>query len=127
MASHPPDKQVECIIPVLGVANLSRSIASYIDLLGFAVEWGGHEGAEVCGIRRDGCAVMLSEHASPGAWVWIGLETDDLFQTLPRRGVKVIQEPENRAWAYEMKLADPDGNVLWLGTETRKDLPVLGT
>ena len=34
-----------------------------------------------------------------------------------------MQEPENWNWGYEMKIADPDGNVLWLATSPREDLP----
>ncbi len=57
------------------------------------------------------------------AWVWIGLENDSLFETYRCKGVKVRQEPKNFSWAYEMKFEDLDGNVLWLGTESRKDEP----
>jgi hypothetical protein len=32
----------------------------------------------------------------------------------------------NFSWAYEMKFADPDGNVLWLGTEPKTDVPFVG-
>jgi predicted lactoylglutathione lyase len=40
------------------------------------------------------------------------------------RGVEVLQPPKNYSWAYEMKFRDIDGNVLWLGTESKKDIPV---
>lgn len=56
------------------------------------------------------------------AWVWIGLEDDSLFTVFVERGVEVMQPPKNYSWAYEMKLKDPDGNVLWLGTEPKTDL-----
>ena len=32
-------------------------------------------------------------------------------------GAVVIQAPTKQPWAYEMKIADPDGNTLWLGTD----------
>jgi predicted lactoylglutathione lyase len=35
------------------------------------------------------------------------------------RGCKVVLEPRNRPWAFEMKVEDIDGHVLWLGTEPR--------
>jgi hypothetical protein len=35
-------------------------------------------------------------------------------------GVTVLQEPENHPWAYDMKIQDFDGNVLWLGTEPKE-------
>ncbi len=69
---------------------------------------------------------MLMQRAdiAEPAWVWIGLKDDSYFDLLRSRGVKVRQEPQNRPWAYEMKFEDPDGNVLWLGTEPRSDMPV---
>lgn len=121
------NRQVECAIPVLPVRDLRRSIEFYTTTLGFRLEWGGTEGATICAVSRDGCHVMLSQNfgGTPGAWVWIGVEDDSLFEEFRRRGVKVRQEPRNYSWAYEMKLEDIDGNVLWFGTETRKDLPLV--
>ena len=47
-----------------------------------------------------------------------------MFQLYRDKGVKVRQEPRNYSWAYEMKFEDLDGNILWLGTEPRKDMPL---
>ena len=122
-----PKHQVECIIPVLRVVDLQRSVRCYTGVLGFVLDWGGKEGTKICSVSRDGCCIMLSEGdmGSPGTWVWIGLEDESLFEFLRGRSedVRIIQEPKNRPWAYEMKVEDPDGNVLWLGTEPRKDEP----
>jgi catechol 2,3-dioxygenase-like lactoylglutathione lyase family enzyme len=126
-AGHPA-RQVECTIPVLPVRDLARSIAFYTGTLGFKVDWGGETGSLIASVSRDGCNIMLSQFLgdSGGGWVWIGLEDDSLFETYRSKGVKVRQEPQNWSWAYEMKFEDPDGNVLWLGTEPRKDLPLAG-
>jgi len=118
-----PNKTVECVIPVLPVADLRRSVVFYVEVLGFKSDWCG----DVVGsVSRDGHAVMLSQELPDTArnWVWIGLHDDALFAEWRSRGVKVRQEPQNHAWAYEMKFEDIDGNVLWLGTETRKDRPL---
>ena len=53
--------------------------------------------------------------------VWIGLEDASLYSELTRAGVAVIQAPTKQPWAYEMKIADPDGNTLWLGTDPDDD------
>ncbi|MCF7689196.1 MAG: VOC family protein [Cephaloticoccus sp.] len=119
------DKHVECTIPVLPVSNLQRSLRYYNEVLGFGTDWCG----EVVGsVSRDGHAVMLSQALSETTrnWVWIGLHDATLFDEWRSRGVKVKQEPQNHEWAYEMKFEDPDGNVLWLGTEPREDLPFEG-
>ena len=123
--SH-PKHQVECTIPVLPVSDLQRSIQFYTETLEFKLDWGGQAGSLICSVSKDGCAIMLSQisSGSGGGWVWIGVEDDSLFHVYRSRGVEVLQEPENHPWAYEMKFEDPDGNVLWLGTEARKDMPL---
>ena len=112
-------KEVENTIPVLPVKDLSISREFYTHKLGFRVDWGDSDADTSCQVSRDGHRIMLSEHDGIGApsWVWIGLESDRLFREFKDTGVSILQEPENRSWAYEMKICDADGNVLWLGTK----------
>ncbi len=118
-----PKKEVECALPILPVADLERSIKFYTEQLGFTLDW---KSETFCSISRDGCHIMLSHRSDAGGsvWVWLGLESDTLFTEYRERGVPVLQEPRNFPWAHEMKFADPDGNVLWLGTKCRSDLPL---
>jgi hypothetical protein len=121
----PARRQVECTIPVLPVASLTRSIRFYTQKLDFKLDW---RGSVVCSVSRDGHPIMLrqktrGEKAGP-VWVWIGLESDQLFNRFRAKRVKVLQEPQNHTWGYEMIFADADDNVLWLGTERRQDLPL---
>jgi catechol 2,3-dioxygenase-like lactoylglutathione lyase family enzyme len=117
---------VECTIPILPVQNIAQSIEFYTNTLGFTLDWGGQPGSTICSVSRDGHSLMLAHNFGCGspAWVWIGLEDAALFDEFRTKGVKVLQEPRNFSWAYEMKFADPDENVLWLGTEPRTDLPL---
>lgn len=118
--------QIECTIPILPVNDLARSITFYTETLGFQLDWGGEAGSCLCSVSRDGHCLMLSKRDSirEPAWVWIGLDDDSLFHAYRSQGVKIRQEPKNHSWAYEMKFEDLDGNVLWLGTESRHDEPV---
>lgn len=118
-------KNVECTVPILPVRSLSKSIAFFTEKLGFQLDW-GDASSTVCSVSRDGKPIMLRESVGDfaPAWVWIGLEDDSLFSELEERGVEVLQPPKNYSWAYEMKFRDIDGNVLWFGTESTKDLPV---
>ena len=120
-----PQRQVECTIPILPVRELASSVRFYTDTLGFKLDWGGEAGATICSVSKDSCSIMLlqADKADSAVWVWIGLEDDSLFETYKGKGVKVLQEPRNFSWAYEMKFEDLDGNVLWLGTEPRTDVP----
>jgi predicted lactoylglutathione lyase len=117
--------QVECTIPVLPVENLARSIRFYTAKLGFKVDWCG---SIVCSVSRDGHSIMLRQkrarEKSVPVWVWIGMTSDSLYQKFRTKGVRVLQEPRNHSWAYDTMYADADGNVLWLGTETKRDLPL---
>ena len=116
------EKKVECTIPVLPVKNLKDSIKFYVETLGFTVDW---EGQFFASVSRDGCPIMLNEKhdSTDQAWAWIGLADDTIFDEYKGKGVNVFQEPQNHPWAYEMKFEDIDGNILWLGTEPRKDMP----
>ena len=118
-------RHVECTIPILPVRNLWRSIAFYTETLGFQLDWGGAAGDAVCSVSRDGCSIMLMVQQSIEipSWVWIGLADDSLFQLYRSNGVRVLQEPRNCSWAYEAKFEDIDGNILWMGTEPRTDMP----
>lgn len=86
-----------------------------------------HAGLEergYCSVSRDKHPIMLRQTTSqPAGWVWIGVESTAIFEQLKSSGATVLQQPRNYSWAYEMKFADPDGNVLWLGTESRSDIP----
>lgn len=110
--------RVENTIPVLAVTDLVRSMDFYREVLGFELEW--NAGA-ICSVARDRCSIMLQvkEQGTP-ATVWIGLEGDSIFRTIEESGAKVLQSPTNQSWAYEMKIADPDGNVIWLGAEPKQ-------
>ena len=110
-------RQVENTIPVLAVSDLKRSMDFYRDILGFEVEWNA---GPICSVARDKCSIMLQaqEEVCRGT-VWVGLENDSIFQIIERSGATILQRPTTQPWAHEMKIADPDGNVIWLGAEPK--------
>ncbi len=115
-------KEIENTIPVLRATNLTATKAFYATMLGFQVDWGHAETDTTCQVSRDGQRIMLTQDqtlGSPGC-VWIGLETDSLFDEFIGKGVEVIRGPENKPWAYQLLIRDLDGNVLWLGTQARE-------
>jgi catechol 2,3-dioxygenase-like lactoylglutathione lyase family enzyme len=103
---------------VLAVKDLDISVEFYKRVLGFEVEW---RAGTICSVARDGCNIMLEarEERSP-ATVWVGLDGESIFAAIERSGATILQPPTNQPWAYEMKIADPDGNVLWLGAEPKE-------
>jgi Glyoxalase superfamily protein len=122
-AALPPWTRFENIVPILRVESLLASIDYYLNALGFAVDW---QDGSMASVSRDGHAIMLCEGAqgSPGAWVWIGVEdAQSLYTEYVTRGASIILAPVNYPWAYEMRVADPDGHVLRFGSGPRADLP----
>ena len=122
MIDDSSDVVVECTVPILPVADLAASVDFYTKSLGFKLDWGDVDNGCICSVSRDGCSIMLMKHSVPVSpvWVWIGLKDESLFEEFRLHGARALQEPKNFSWAYEMKFEDIDGNVLWIGTESRK-------
>lgn len=112
-------KQIENTIPVLAVSNLDRSIEFFRRILGFEVEWNA---GSICSVGRDGSSIMLQaqEQIAPST-VWVGLDGYTLIESVEQSGIEILQAPSNKPWAYEMKVADPDGNTIWLGAEPKPE------
>jgi catechol 2,3-dioxygenase-like lactoylglutathione lyase family enzyme len=108
----------ECIDPILRVEDMSRSVAYYVNVLGFEkAAWGNDTFSHV---GRDGRGIYLSRGSQghAGAWVWIGVgDVRALYRTYKDRGAIVRREPKNEPWALEMQIEDPDGNVLRFGSD----------
>lgn len=109
-------KPVECVTPVFPVTDLAKSVEFYERVLGFTLQW---TNKTICGVGRDGHSLMLSEQGeSQGpAVAWIGVDVDELLARSEELNLRILEGPENKPWAYQVKIADPDGNVLWLASE----------
>ena len=122
-----PGGDVENTIPVLAVSDLQASIRFYRDVLGFKLDWGGEgDSSHIASVSRNGHAIMLQRRDPVAAGcVWIGGPMlVSLWDKIQSCGDDiVVQRPTNRYWALEMKIRDPDGNILWCGTEPLKDVP----
>ena len=110
--------------PILNVADMSRSVRYYRDVLGFMnADWGGDD--FTC-VSRDNAGIYLCQGAQghTGTWVWIGVDdVAALYEEYTASGATIRHPPRNYPWAYEMKVEDPDGHVLRFGSEPRSDLP----
>jgi catechol 2,3-dioxygenase-like lactoylglutathione lyase family enzyme len=121
---HPRRTAFECASPILNVADMARSVRYYVDVLGFTpAPWGTDDFTSV---NRDAAGIYLCRggQGRPGTWVWVGVQdVQALFEEYAGRGATIRHPPRNYAWAYEMKVEDPDGHVLRFGSEPRADLP----
>jgi catechol 2,3-dioxygenase-like lactoylglutathione lyase family enzyme len=120
MTDPTPTSQFRAASPILPVSDLTRSLDYYVRVLGFAVDW--QDATGMASVTRDGCALMLcqGDQGHAGTWVWVGVaDVDALHQDLKARGALVRHPPSDYPWAREMQIADPDGNVLRLGSDPR--------
>lgn len=111
--------RIENIAPVLYVEDMSRSLAFYVDILGFKnAEWGNENFTSV-GRDYSGLYLCKGGQGNPGTWIWIGFDGDifSLHQQLISKGVTIKLPPTNFSWAYEMRVEDPDGHILRFGTD----------
>ena len=107
--------------PILSVADMARSLQYYVEVLGFSnAEWGSDE--FTC-VTRDGAGIYLSEggQGQPGTWVWIGVDdVEILHEEYKAKGAMILHPPENFPWACEMKVRDPDGHFLRVGSDPKE-------
>jgi predicted lactoylglutathione lyase len=116
----------ECIIPILSVKNVSASIDYYVKVLGFKKDWDDGDSPTMASVSRDNFSIMLCQGAQgqPGTWIWIGVESvEELFEEYKVQGATIQHKPTNYSWAYEMRLEDPDGHVLRIGSEPKEGEP----
>ena len=113
----------ENVQPILRVADIKRSLAYYVDVLGFTkAPWGD----QFTAVSRDRCGLYLCQgsQGNPGTWVWAGVEdTEELYAEYKARGAIIRVPPRNYPWALEMHVEDPDGHVIRFGSEPRSDRP----
>jgi hypothetical protein len=56
---------------------------------------------------------------NPGSWVWIGVDDiKPLHEQFKRDALNIVMAPTNFSWAYELRIADPDGHVLRFGSDS---------
>ena len=126
MAENPTAKLLRSA-PYFPVADVARSIAHYVDVLGFQAEYAG--GSEFAIVIRDGFPVMLRRvtdaslivpsEKQGGTWdafFWVrGVK--ELHAELVSRGAEIVYGPLVQAEYQMMEFAvrDCDGHVLGFG------------
>jgi catechol 2,3-dioxygenase-like lactoylglutathione lyase family enzyme len=130
--TNPPDSsaeresvQVSGVVPILRVSDFERSVAYYVDVLGFTVDWkDGRFGS----VSRGRTSLMLSEGSQgcSSTWLWIGVsDADALYEELRARGALIRHPPANYPWgSREVHVFDADRHVLRFGSENRPGEPL---
>lgn len=114
----------EHVTPILRVQNLAASLDYYVRKLAFKVDW---QGPFFASISRGACCIFLTQgdQGHLGSWVWVGVQdAEALFNEYQAAGAQIRHRPTNYDWAYEMQVEDPDGNILRMGSDSKKDQPI---
>ena len=108
--------QVHEVVPFLIVESMGRSIAFYVDGLGFQLEqeWRPAGDLRWCQLRQDGARIMLQVGETEGRRAEFYFMCEDavaVYRALVERGV-AAREPfvGNHMWVTSM--SDPDGNAV---------------
>lgn len=111
--------------PILRVANMKKSVRYYGKVLGFKnAPWGNEH--FTCVSRGKACIYLCrGSQGKKGTWVWIGVsDVAKVHKEYKAKGAKIRHAPRNFWWAYEMKVADPDGHVLRFGSDPLQGKPL---
>jgi catechol 2,3-dioxygenase-like lactoylglutathione lyase family enzyme len=112
------------VTPVLRVRDVKASEEYYVQRLGFKVDF--RSPGYFVSVSRGRCNLFLCEgdQGHSGGWVWIdGVDVEKVYAEFVASGAKIRHKPTNYPWALEMQVEDPDGNVLRIGSDPRKNEP----
>jgi predicted lactoylglutathione lyase len=118
--------QIECINPILLVKDINASLNYYVQVLGFEPADWVNDSATFALVLRDGFGIYLAEESESHSksYIWIGVEdVEQVYEEYKASGANIQITPINYSWAYEMRVEDPDGHVLRIGSEPKEELP----
>jgi catechol 2,3-dioxygenase-like lactoylglutathione lyase family enzyme len=104
-AARPARVRVECILPILNVADVAASLGFYVGVLGFDLDW---RVGPMASVSRNGGAIMLCQAGLGQA---------------RGCGSAFRQEPTNHPRSFEVQVEDPDGHVLRIGADPQHEPP----
>jgi catechol 2,3-dioxygenase-like lactoylglutathione lyase family enzyme len=112
--------------PVFFVADVSRALGFYVDLLGFEKRWHSDDGAgTVCQVNRGDCEIILCEDATRRDRVRLFIELNAAELGELRRELAQRSVPSKETWwGYDsIQIDDPDGNELLFPVEGNSPAP----
>ena len=138
MSSTPaPVQNVTAVVPLLMVTNMQRSLAFYVDGLGFVIQnrWVPDGHLRWCWMSLGGAALMLQEAIDStrekmaaagvlGNGVSLNFSCGDalaIYRDAAIRGIHTLREPQVGNFSWEVVFADPDGYSIHFSSPT--DLP----
>jgi len=125
--------------PILCVESVARSIAYYLDCLGFRLGWAWSDEKQrflqageswspafaLVGLGQVQLMLSQKSQGAPGMWLHLDVhsaeQVDALHAEWRQKRARIVEPPSSRAWGmYEMRVQDPDGHVLRISAPPRK-------
>lgn len=133
----PPAHNVTALVPLLMVTSMERSLAFYVDGLGFTIEnrWMPDGHLRWCWMSLGGAALMLQEAIGMsreklaaagklGNGIGLNFQCTDalaIYREAATRGIHTVREPQVGNFSWEVTFSDPDGYSIHFASPT--DLP----
>jgi uncharacterized glyoxalase superfamily protein PhnB len=119
--------RMEHPVPIFAVTDVPKALDYYVDKLGFEVDFTWDDPPTFAAVARDQVRIFLSSATDSGqptgAWISVFLpDVDALHREYAERGALVVTPPADYSWGVrEMRVQDPDGNVMRMGTGTEEE------
>jgi uncharacterized glyoxalase superfamily protein PhnB len=110
-------------VPEIPAAEVEKSAAYYVNVLGFTLDWGDDKGG-IAGISRGNCRLFITNRAFQKHYgnvgpilFWLDLDSkadvDELFAQWKTAGASIVSGPEDKPWKLrEFIVTDLDGNLI---------------
>lgn len=120
-------------VPEIPADNVGKTVAYYVDKLGFIHDWGDDQGG-IAGISRGNCRLFITNRSFREPYgntgpilFWLNLqsktEVDELFAEWKAAQAKLVSEPEDKPWKLrEFAAADLDDNLIRVFYDFRRDV-----
>ena len=106
-------------ISILYSADVARSLAYYIEKLGFDDKWEWDSPPTFGGVVKDNVEIFFCEkgQGNPGTWLSVFVEdVDAYYESIKPKGAVIIAPPDSKEWnVREMLVQDPDGHIIRFG------------
>jgi len=116
--------ELGCPRPILYVHDLMAARRYYHEQLGFKLDWTDGDPPDFGAVSRGDTQLFMCERCQghAGSWLWVATpDVDRLHAELVERGAIIKSPPGDKPWGVrEMQVADPDGNVLRIGSPIKE-------
>ncbi|HEY6974914.1 MAG TPA: VOC family protein [Chitinophagaceae bacterium] len=106
-------------VTILYSEDVTRSVAYYMEKLGFDEKWEWDSPPTFGGVVKDDVEIFFCRKAqgNPGTWLCVVVDNvDEYYESIKDKGAKIVALPESKEWNMrEMLVEDLDGHIIRFG------------